>query len=180
MTGKSGKREILWKKYRRGRNEENGIPLYAMPGHSPHSQSVAIAGRPITVLHDAKLCAIARYSSHITCAIARCSSHMHFRAMTDHAILLARGALSEIRHNVCEISASRPSGTMRFPQSSVITVTLHHFTVSHTFTQSSHNLCPRCLPDDTILGSVPTMLRTTVRPVRYAALNLRSQTQAYL
>ena len=115
MTGKSGKREILWKKYRRGRNEEKGIPLYAMPGHSPHSQSVAIAGRPITVLHDAKLCAIARYSSHITCAIARCSSHMHFRAMTDHAILLARGALSEIRHNVCEISASRPSGTMRFP-----------------------------------------------------------------
>jgi hypothetical protein len=69
ITRKGGKREIVLKKYRRGRKEEKGIPLYAMPGHSPHSQSVAIAARPITLFHEAKLCAIAQYSSHDTCHV---------------------------------------------------------------------------------------------------------------
>jgi len=90
MTRKSREREIVLKKYRRGRNEEKGIPLYAMPGHSPHSQSAAIAGSPITVFHDANLCAITQYSFHVTlCAMLRCPSHLHFRAMTDHAITVS-------------------------------------------------------------------------------------------
>jgi hypothetical protein len=98
------------------RNEYLYMPCQARPGHSPHSQSVPIAGRPITVFHDATLCALARCSSHITlCAMLRCSSHMYFRPMTDHSILSAGVALSEIRHNVCGISASTPSGTVRFP-----------------------------------------------------------------
>ena len=46
MIRKSRKREIVLKKYRRGRNEEKGIPLYAMPGHSPHSNQQLLQAVP--------------------------------------------------------------------------------------------------------------------------------------
>jgi hypothetical protein len=107
MTGKSGKREILWEKIRKRKKwgEKNTSICHARPFPSLTISSYHWPSHYLVLL--CKLCAMAQCSSHITLyALQSNDRPCH---------TLARGALSEIGHNVCGISASQPSGTMRFP-----------------------------------------------------------------